>query len=151
MCWQFGHRRGIARRFCPSIGDIITTERTEDTERSRCEISVLCVLCASVVKNRGSPRSDIRATYAASDEHVRRAALQLRLVEERIAHGVERLDYATFGQPPLHALAERVGMADGQLRRAAGAEIERIRRVDDHFAAEVVRFGEADRLLRANA
>jgi hypothetical protein len=73
------------------------------------------------------------------------------------ARGVVGLHHAGLGQPPLHLLSERVGVADeegGQcvgLVDEVGPELERVGGIDHHLVGEVVRARELDGVLGAGA
>src|ERR1043165_7567318 len=89
-----------------------------------------CPLCALIVT---------------ANEHVGRAAGELRLEKEGVADGVEGLDDAGAAELALDLLAQGVLEADEELRRAGG-EVERVGGVDEDLVVEVLRAGEAQGL-----
>jgi hypothetical protein len=86
-----------------------------------------------------------------SDQHGWLALAEPWLDEIGVADRVERLDHFGVGQRALDALTERVLARDRELWREAVGEIERVHGVDDDLAAEVVRAGVGDHLLRGTA
>src|ERR1043165_2620371 len=92
----------------------------------------------------------LRVVVVAAEEHVGRTAGEVRLIEQAVADGVEGLDDARARNLALDLLAEGVVEADGEPRRA-GAEVERVRGVDDDLPVEVLRAGQPQRFARGLA
>src|ERR1041385_5061944 len=86
----------------------------------------------------------LRVVVVAAEEHVGRAAGEVRLIEQAVADGVEGLYEPRARNLALHLLAEGVVEADGEPRRAR-AEVERVRGVDDDLPVEVLRPGQPQR------
>src|SRR6266550_478141 len=91
----------------------------------------------------------LRAGVVARDEHVGRAARELRLEHVSVADGVERLDHLGSGEPPLDLLPRRVGESYPERGRTVGHGLERVGDVDDDLAHEILRVRELDGVLRA--
>ena len=59
----------------------------------------------------------------AADEHVGRAARELRVHHVGAAHGVEGLHHLGVGQPALHLFAAGIRIAEGELEKRKVAEV----------------------------
>src|SRR6185312_16079616 len=92
----------------------------------------------------------LRFGVVAADQHRHRLA-ELRVDHRTVSHGVEALHDLGLRKLSLHALAEAVGRTDVESRRHAFGKIERVRGVEHDLAAEALRAGELQRVLRALA